>query len=123
VRLLIDVNLSPTWAAYLRDAGHDAVHWTSIGPAGAPDEDIVRHAGDNGFVIVTRDLDFAAILAASHAVRPSVILLRGPRQFPRFSGRRIIEVLAQLADELAFGAVVTIDLGKTRFRLLPLDPQ
>ena len=83
----------------------------------------MRYASEQGFVIVTRDLDFPAILAASNASRPSVVLLRGPRQFPQYSGGRVLDALGKLADELGAGAVVTVDVGKTRFKLLPLRRQ
>jgi len=31
VKLLIDMNLSPTWAAYLAQRGFEAQHWSTIG--------------------------------------------------------------------------------------------
>lgn len=31
MKLLIDMNLSPKWAGFLAAAGHDAVHWSSVG--------------------------------------------------------------------------------------------
>jgi predicted nuclease of predicted toxin-antitoxin system len=123
VNLLVDVNMSPRRAAYLRDAGNYAVHWTAIGAPNAPDQEIARYAAEAGFIILTRDLDFGAIPAASRAARPSVIQFRGPRQFPSQIGPRVVLLLNQLADELAAGAFVTMDLHKTRFRLLPLRPQ
>ena len=123
MKLLIDANLSPSWSNFLREAGHHAVHWTAIGRPDAPDEEIMQYAAEQGFVIVTRDLDFPAILAASRAPRPSVVLLRGPKQFPQFSGARVLIALSELVQELEAGAVVTLDVGKTRFKLLPLRRQ
>lgn len=120
MRLLVDVNLSPSWAAFFRDAGHHALHWLAIGPHNAPDTDLVGYAIDQGFVILTRDLDFGAILAASRLRRPSVILLRGPRQFPQVSGKRVLEVLDLLEKELEAGVFVTIDVERMRYRLLPI---
>lgn len=90
------------------------------GPHNAPDTDLVGYAIDQGFVILTRDLDFGAILAASRLRHPSVILLRGPRQFPQVSGKRVLEVLDLLEKELEAGVFVTIDVERMRYRLLPI---
>ena len=123
MKLLIDVNLSPLWAPYLRAAGHEAHLWTSLGAADATDADIVAYATEHGFVIFTRDLDFSAILAASHARRPSVVQFRGPGQFPEENGAFILTALDQLAVELDSGALVTLDIERIRIRILPIHPQ
>ena len=120
MRLLLDVNISPVWVEYLRAAGHDTTHWTSVGDARSTDDRIAGYAAQNGHVIITRDLDFGALLAASHAVQPSVVLLRGPGQLPPAAGIRLLRVLEQTADDLAAGAVVTMDVNKTRVRILPI---
>jgi predicted nuclease of predicted toxin-antitoxin system len=35
MRLLIDMNLTPRWVHFLRHAGYEAVHWSSVGPNSA----------------------------------------------------------------------------------------
>jgi predicted nuclease of predicted toxin-antitoxin system len=41
MKILLDMNLSPDWATVLVKAGHDAVHWSTIGDPGASDRVIV----------------------------------------------------------------------------------
>jgi predicted nuclease of predicted toxin-antitoxin system len=64
-RLLVDMNLAPELCARFRAAGHEAVHWSTIGVPNASDESIMVHAKDHGFVVLTHDLDFGAIVAAT----------------------------------------------------------
>jgi len=73
VKIIIDVNLSPDWVAVLRNAGHEAVHWSEIGPQNADDEEIVDRAERDGAMIMTRDLNFGAYLVLAGRTRPSVI--------------------------------------------------
>jgi len=40
MKILIDMNLSPEWVGVLEAAGWRATHWSSIGKASAPDEEI-----------------------------------------------------------------------------------
>jgi predicted nuclease of predicted toxin-antitoxin system len=35
MRLVVDVNLPPGWASRLGDSGHEAQHWSQIGPLDA----------------------------------------------------------------------------------------
>jgi predicted nuclease of predicted toxin-antitoxin system len=37
VKLLVDMNLSPSWVDRLARHGFEAVHWSTIGAATAPD--------------------------------------------------------------------------------------
>jgi predicted nuclease of predicted toxin-antitoxin system len=64
VKLLVDMNLSPSWVDRLARHGFDAVHWSTIGAATAADHEILAWAHQHGSVLVTNDLDFSAILAA-----------------------------------------------------------
>ncbi len=41
MKILIDVNLPPTWASVIEEAGYTAVHWSTIGPQSAPDREIL----------------------------------------------------------------------------------
>jgi len=44
MRLLIDMNLIPRWAPFLRNAGHEAVHWSSVGSISVKDGHICDYA-------------------------------------------------------------------------------
>ena len=46
VKLLVDMNLSPSWVGRLAGHGLEAVHWSTIGPATAPDVEILTWADE-----------------------------------------------------------------------------
>jgi predicted nuclease of predicted toxin-antitoxin system len=73
MKLLVDMNLSPKWAGFLASAGFDVVHWSALGAANAPDREIMSHAREGGYVVLTSDLDFGTILAVTHGEKPSVV--------------------------------------------------
>lgn len=120
MKLLVDMNLSPRWVGLLADAGIEAVHWSRIGAKNAPDSEIMIHAGANGYVVLTHDLDFGAILAASHDEKPSVVQIRADDVSPDVIGRQVVVALRQMASELEEGALLTVDPNRTRLRVLPL---
>jgi predicted nuclease of predicted toxin-antitoxin system len=58
VRFLVDAQLPPAVAQWLREAGHDAQAVREVGLREADDGDIWNHALETGAVIVTKDEDF-----------------------------------------------------------------
>ena len=76
MKLLVDMNLSRSWVERLARHGFEAVHWSTIGVATAPDVGILTWANEHQFVVITNDLDFSAILAASAGAAPSVVQAR-----------------------------------------------
>lgn len=122
MKLLIDVNLTPRWAAWLKQAQFDAVHWSEIGALDAPDSEIMTYATANDCVVFTHDLDFGAILAATNASKPSVVQVRGADVRPETIGDMLVKALHQTNTEIAEGALLTIDAKQARIRILPLRP-
>jgi predicted nuclease of predicted toxin-antitoxin system len=59
MKLLIDMNLAPRWVNFLTAAGWEAIHWSSIGKATAADSEIMLHAAERGYAVVTFDMDFS----------------------------------------------------------------
>jgi len=121
MKLLIDMNLSPTWVSVLKEAGLEPVHWSSIGRPDAPDNEILGYARSNGYVIFTHDLDFGAILAATKANCPSVIQVRSQNVTPEHLGPLVVSALHQFEKHLKAGALVTVNEKKLRVRILPLQ--
>jgi predicted nuclease of predicted toxin-antitoxin system len=121
MKLLLDMNLSPRLEPLLAEAGVEAVHWSLVGRGDATDAEIMAHARALGFVVVTRDLDFGAILAATGAEGPSVIQVRGLDQTPEALVGPVLAAQRQCAEALAEGAIVTIDTERLRLRLLPFE--
>lgn len=76
MHFLIDMNLSPKWTSFLERYGFAAVHWSHLGAPNASDPEIMVYAKANGFVLLTNDLDFGSILAATGGDAPSVVQIR-----------------------------------------------
>jgi len=123
MKLLIDMNLSPRWVDLLANAGIEAMHWSALGAANAPDMEIVAFARSNNYVVLTHDLDFGTILAVTQGEKPSVVQIRSEDVSPDVIGKPVVNALRQMTAELDEGALLTIDPGRTRLRLLPLEPR
>jgi predicted nuclease of predicted toxin-antitoxin system len=121
MKLLVDMNLSPRWVAVLADSGIEAAHWSTVGAKNAPDSEIMAYARANNYVVLTHDLDFGAILAATHGEKPSVVQIRADDINPDVISKKVIAALRQMKSELGEGALLTVDPGRTRMRLLPLS--
>lgn len=120
MKLIVDMNLSPRWVGMLADAGIEAVHWSTLGASNARDTEIMTYAAANDCVVLTHDLDFSAILAATHGKKPSVVQVRAEDVSPDVIGKQVIVAPQLMASELAEGALLTVDPSRTRMRLLPL---
>ena len=120
MRLLIDMNLSPRWVSIPVEAGFEADHWSMLGRSNAPDTEIMAFAKANGYVVLTHDLDFGAILAATHGEKPSVVQIRSDDVSPHVIGKPVIIALKQMTPELEEGALLTLDPNRPRLRVLPL---
>ncbi len=75
MRFLIDAQLPPALARMLAEHDHVAEHVTDIGPGDAPDAQLWRCALDHDAVIVTKDEDFAQMVAISDE-SPTVVWVR-----------------------------------------------
>ncbi len=120
MRLLIDMNLSPRLAQYLSAAGFPAEHWAKLGDATTDDSELMAFAVANDYVILTHDLDFGTILAATRGNSPSVVQIRADYLSPQSIGAQILVALRQAGEALAVGALVTVDLRRLRITLLPI---
>lgn len=120
MKVLVDMNLSPRWVTLLRGSNIEAAHWATLGAATAADIELTTFAKEHGYVILTHDLDFGAILAATRGEKPSVVQIRATDVSPEAIGASVMRALDQMSDELDAGALLTIDPQNTRLRLLPL---
>ena len=119
MKLLVDMNLSPRWIALLRDAGGgDALVDGRPGQGAGRGNHGLR--SEQGCVVLTHDMDFGAILAATHGEKPSVIQLRVEDVTPQAAGPRVLAALRHMEQELQSGALLTVDRRQIRVRMLPL---
>lgn len=120
MNVVIDMNLSPRWEESLAQAGFGARHWSRIGSPSASDAEILAWARAEQHILLTHDLDFGAILAASGAKAPSVLLLRAQDVSPEAMSCQVVNALTALRATLDAGALVSLDPRSARARVLPL---
>jgi predicted nuclease of predicted toxin-antitoxin system len=120
VKLLVDMNLAPSWAERLALRGYESVHWSAVGAPTSPDVEILTWARDNGFVVITNDLDFSAILAATSGRAPSVVQVRMQDLLSDAAISTVASAFDTCRDEVETGALLSIDEAGARVRLLPL---
>lgn len=120
MKLLVDMNLSPSWVRRLAQHGFEAVHWSTIGAATASDEEILAWAHEHNLVVISNDLDFSAILAAGAVDGPSVVQIRIQDLLSDGSVSIVATALEEHREDIGQGALLSIDEGGTRVRMLPL---
>jgi predicted nuclease of predicted toxin-antitoxin system len=93
----------------------------SLGLQAAADEVVMEAARQDARILVSADTDFGALLAASHASSPSMVLVR------RIAGRRVDDLaglllanLPEVEEDLMAGSVVVIGEDSLRVRRLPI---
>jgi predicted nuclease of predicted toxin-antitoxin system len=113
--------------------GIQVAHWSTLGAPDAPAEAIMAFARAEDYVVLTHGQDFSSILAASQENKPSVEQIRADDSRPERIGGivvlalsqtwdelEVVQALGQTQDELETMALLTIDMLRTRVRLLPL---
>lgn len=121
MKILVDMDLTPTWVPFLKSHGHEARHWSEVGRGSDPDSALIQWAQKEAYIVLTQDLDFGIMLAMSRATSPSVTQLRFGNLFPEDVGDRVLKGLKQIANELEDGhCLVTLDARRTRVSVLPL---
>lgn len=120
IRIVVDVNLSPSWLPVFEKHDIPALHWSSVGDIRASDDAVLTWARENGYVVFTHDLDYGAILAWTREAGPSVIQVRTHDVLPDALERVLITAIREYEEQLGMGAIVTVDEVRGRVRLLPL---
>ena len=80
----------------------------------------MAYALSHHFIVLTQDLDFGAILAATGGMKPSVVQLRSDDLDPFTIGPKVLLALERFAKLLDDGALVTVDPKRIRASILPL---
>ena len=120
MKFIVDMNMSAKWVQVLIDAGYAAQHWSSVGDVAALDTEIADFARAQAAIVLTRDLDFSAILAITHMAKPSVVHLRDKDGFDSATVSRVVMTLKAFETQLQTGAILSIAGHRARIRLLPL---
>ena len=120
MKFLLDMGILPELVSKFRFSGYDAVHLHDEGLGTLPDPDILRKAATEQYVLLTHDLDFAELVAASGARLPSVIIFRLRNMRPENVWRYLQAVTRQCSNALVTGAIVSVTENAIRVRKLPL---
>lgn len=120
MRFLADMGISPRSAVFLRNLGHEALHLHDEGLDCLPDADILAKALAEQRIILTHDLDFGDLMAASGAQLPSVIIFRLRNMSADRVNRYLEIVLANYQGRLEAGAIISVTERQIRVRRLPI---
>ena len=120
MKFLADMGISPKVVTFLADEGHDAVHLHEKGLDRLPDSEILRKARDETRIILTHDLDFGELVAASGERLPSVVIFRLRNMQPTQVNRYLHSVITKYRDSLEGGVIVSVTEGQIRSRILPI---
>ena len=120
MKILIDMNLSPEWVVVFAQHGITAVHWSTVGNPRAEDSVLMDWARATDFVVFTHDLDFGAMLALTQAESPSVIQVRTQDVSPAHLEKAVIDVLRKYEPILEAKALIVLDEGRSKVRILPI---
>lgn len=121
MKFLADMGISPKAVSHLNQQGHDAVHLIDENLHRLPDPDILSKSRSEGRILLTHDLDFGELMAASGTRLPSVIIFRLGNMAAANVNRHLDLILEQYAEELEQGAILSITENRVRIRRLPID--
>ena len=120
VKFLADMGISPKTVQFLRDLDNDAVHLREQGLERLPDSTILEKARNEKRILLTNDLDFGELVAASEARLPSVIIFRLRNMRPDAVNRYLRSIILQHQGILEQGVVISVTEGQIRVRSLPI---
>jgi len=120
MKFLADMGISPRVVEELRQKGYDAVHLLDEGLYRMTDGDILEKARQENYVLLTHDLDFGELLAASGGNLPSVIIFRLKDMRAVNIIRHLLSIINQQSEALDKGAVLSVTEQKVRIRTLPI---
>ncbi len=123
MNFIANMGISPRTVEFVRSLGHTAVHLHELGQDRLPDSAILSRAREQGAILLTSDLDFGDLLAASHAPLPSVVIFRlQPPMSAEKVNRYLLQVILDYSAELEAGALLSVNEARIRLRRLPISP-
>ena len=120
MRFLADMGISPRVVEELRLKGHDATHLLDEGLYRMSDGEILEKARLEKYILLTHDLDFGELLAASGGNLPSVIIFRLNDMRASNINRHLFSIINQQSEALNKGAILSVTEQKVRIRTLPI---
>jgi predicted nuclease of predicted toxin-antitoxin system len=121
MRFLADMGISPKVVDFLQHLGYKSAHLHKEGLHRLNDSQILEKARKEGYIVLTHDLDFGELLAASGADLPSVLIFRLRNMRPENVSRYLFKIISEYSKNLESGAIITVTEGRIRMRDLLLD--
>ena len=116
-RFSIDEDMPRSTAIALRNAGYTADDVRDVGLRGRSDTEVFAHAQHHGAILVSCDKGFANTLTFPIGSHAGLIVVRIPDEAPPAKlNHELIHALAQLGDEPLSGALIIVEIGRTRIR-------
>ncbi len=103
MKFLIDNQLPPALARFFEIRGHEARHVREVRLNWAGDDEVWKHAGANGFVVVSKDEDFSYFASAPNPTAKLIWVRIGNCRTTFLLGR-FDSSLPQIIDVLEGGA-------------------
>lgn len=120
MKFLADMGISPRVVSALRERGHEAVHLQEQRLGTLPDSVILEKARAEGRILLTHDLDFGELLAASGGKLPSVIIFRLNDMRAENVNVHLFGILDKQSEALEKGVICSVTERKVRIRELPI---
>ncbi|MEM7734316.1 MAG: DUF5615 family PIN-like protein [Deinococcota bacterium] len=120
MRFLADMGISPKTVVFLNSQGYDATHLRDSNLERLADPEVLSKARDEQRILLTHDLDFGELLAASGADLPSVIIFRLQNMRPERVNKTMLALVSSYEEVLTSGAILSITDTKVRLRKLPI---
>lgn len=121
MKFLADMGISPRTVTFLNSLGHDAIHLREQGLERLSDPDILHKALEEGRILLTHDLDFGDLVAASGDCLPSMVIFRLRNMRPDHVHEVLLRILKRYSDELNQGVILSVAEGQVRLRFLPIN--
>lgn len=97
----------------LGSAGHEVV-WSGDWPSDPGDEEILARAHAENRVLITLDKDFGEMAIVKKTPHSGIVRLVGISA--RLQGQTAAAILEAHGTELLRGAIITVEVGRTRVR-------
>lgn len=120
MKFLADMGVAWRIVEWLRNLNHDVVHLRELSLIRMSDAEVFAKAEQEGRIILTFDLDFGEIVAASGKKLPSVITFRLHNTRTPHVIDRLAKVLADSSEALMKGTIITVEETRHRIRILPI---
>lgn len=121
MKFLADMGISLLTVRDLRTHNYDIIHLAEQKLERLPDSEIITKAKQENRTILTFDLDFGDLLAASQEPLPSTIIFRVKQTQPQVITAKLLSILPQCHHDLNQGCLIIIEDRRYRVRQLPIQ--